>query len=175
MSLTVFHGSSGGGIELAKVNTILDRYTNWNANEALIPMLQEVQHEFGFVPDVAAALIADRFEVPLEQIWGVSTFYSDFKVRQKAAHRILLCEGTACYVCGAQELSRAVTQKLGIEYNQATPDKMWTLERANFCFGACQLMPVVELDHTLYGDMTPEKLSQLIDEVSSNPEHGEGH
>jgi NADH:ubiquinone oxidoreductase subunit E len=175
LSLTIFEGSSGGGIDLARVNAILDRYTEWNANEALIPMLQEIQHEFGFVPDVTAALILDRFGVPLEQTWGVSTFYSDFKVRRKAAHRILLCEGTACYVCGSQELARTITKKLGIDYNEVTPDRKWILERANFCFGACQLMPVVEIDHTIYGNVTPERLIELIDEVGNSPAHEGEH
>jgi len=175
LSLTVFEGGSDGGIELAKVNAILDRYTEWNANEALIPMLQEVQHEFGFVPSVVAAVISDRFSVPMEQIYGVSTFYSDFKVRRKAAHRILLCEGTACYVCGSQELARTVLKKLGIDYNEVTHDKQWTLERANFCFGACQLMPIVEIDHTIYGNVTPERLIELIEEVNKNPRHGGEH
>ncbi len=175
MSLTVFDSSSGGGIDLAKITAVLDRYTGWNPSEALIPMLQEIQHDFGFVPEVAAALIYDRFGVPLEQTWGVSTFYSDFKVRRKAEHRILLCEGTACYVCGAQELARTVHEKLGIDYNEATNDHKWILERANFCFGACQLMPVVELDHTLYGNVTPQRLVELIDGINQNPETGGGH
>ncbi len=175
MSLTIFEGSSGGGIEMAKITRVLDRYTEWNPNEALIPMLQEIQHEFGFIPDVAAALIQDKFGVPLEQIWGVSTFYSDFKVRRLAEHRILLCEGTACYVCGSQELARTVQKKLGIDYNEVTPDKKWVLERANFCFGACQLMPVVEIDHTIYGNVTPDRLVELIDETSNHPEHRGEH
>lgn len=175
MSLTIFEGSSGGGIELAKVNAILDRYTEWNASEALIPMLQEVQHEFGFIPDIAAAIIADKFGLPLEQVYGVSTFYSDFKVRRKSAHRILLCEGTACYICGSKELAQTVRKKLGIDYNEATPDKKWALERANFCFGACQLMPVVEIDHTIYGNVTPERLIELIDQMDTNPGHGGEH
>lgn len=173
MSLTIFHGSGDSGIELSKANAILDRYTDWNANEALIPMLQEAQHEFGFVPDVVAALIAERFGVPLEQIWGVSTFYSDFKVVKKAEHRIILCEGRACYVCGSQQLAQAVLKKLGIDYTQATPDKKWVLERANFCFGACQLMPVVEIDHTIYGNVTPEQLVELIDTIGNGTEHEE--
>ncbi len=172
MSLTVFDGGSGGGIDLAKINAVLDRYTNWNPSEALIPILQEIQHDFGFVPDIAAALIYDRFGVPLEQTWGVSTFYSDFKVRRKAEHRILLCEGTACYVCGAQELARTVREKLGIDYNEATADHKWILERANFCFGACQLMPVVEIDHTIYGNVTSERIVELIGQIGQNPEHG---
>lgn len=165
-------GSNPGvSIEMSQVEAIMERYQTWNANEALIPMLQEIQHEYGFVPDVLAALISERFDIPLTQIFGVSTFYSDFRVLKKADHRILLCEGTACYVCGAQELLKVINQKLGIDYGQATPDGKFIVERANFCFGACHLTPMVELDHTFYGNVTPERMAQLIDEAA----HSEGH
>ena len=167
MTLTLSVYDSGGGIDLAKVNNILDKYEHWNPFEALIPILQDVQHELGYIPDPVAALITERFGVPLTQVYGVATFYSDFKVIKKAEHRILLCEGSACYLCGNQPLVRAIQQKLGIDYDQVTPDKQWTLQRANYCFGACQLAPMAEIDHTVYGNLTSEKLSTLIDEVSS--------
>jgi NADH:ubiquinone oxidoreductase subunit E len=177
VSLQITRGGSsegsnpGGSIELAKANAIMERYTTWNADEALIPMLQEIQHEYGYIPDVLTALISETFEVPLAQIYGVATFYSDFRGLPQADHRVLLCEGLACYVCGSQELHRAVKEKLGIEYGQTTPDNKFILERANYCFGACQLMPMVEIDHTFYGNVTPERLLDLIDQTA----RGEGH
>ncbi len=180
MSLTITRGGSSegsnpdGSIELAKVNAIIDRYTTWNANEALIPILQEAQRDFGYVPDVVAALVSERFDIPLTQVYGVATFYSDFRVVNQADHRILLCEGLACYVCGSQELHRAVKEKLGIDYGEVTPDKKFILERANFCFGACQLAPMAELEHTYYGHLTPDRLLGLIDEVTQGgPRHGD--
>ena len=165
MSLSVY--DSGGGIDLAKANSILDKYTEWNPFEALIPILQDVQHEFGYVPDPIAALVSERFAIPLTQVYGVATFYSDFKVVKKAEHRILLCEGSACYLCGNQPLVKAIQEKLGISYDQVTPDKQWVLQRGNYCFGACQLAPMAEIDHTVYGKLTPEKLGELIDDVNS--------
>ncbi len=173
MSLIISRGGSSEGsnpqtsIELARVTAIMDRYSSWNANEALIPMLQEIQHEYGFVPDVLAAMISDRFDIPLTQIYGASSFYSDFRMLKLADHRILLCEGTACYVCGSQKLHDAVQQKLGITYGEATSDGKFVLERANFCFGACHLTPMVELDHTFYGNVTPADLSDLIDQIAA--------
>jgi len=173
VSLIISRGGSSEGsnpqtsIELARVNALLDRYSSWNANEALIPMLQEIQHEYGYVPDVLAALISERFDIPLTQIYGSSSFYSDFRMLKQAEHRILLCEGTACYVCGSQKLHDAVQQKLGITYGEATPDGRFVLERANFCFGACHLTPMVELDHTFYGNVTPEALTDLIEQVAA--------
>jgi NADH:ubiquinone oxidoreductase subunit E len=161
----------GGGVDLAKANNILDRYSSWDPDEALIPALQEVMRDFGYVPAWLAALISERFQIPLPQIYGVATFYSDFKVLKRAEHKMLLCEGTACYLCGNKELYQAAKEKLGIDYNQITPDEKWELARANFCFGACQLAPMVEVDHAFYGHMTPEKLKTLIDEVSENPAH----
>ena len=177
MSLQITRGGSsegsnpGGSIELAKANAIMERYTTWNANEALVPMLQEVQHEYGYIPDVLTALISETFDIPLTQIYGVATFYSDFRALPQAEHRVLLCEGLACYVCGSQELHRAVKEKLGIEYGQTTPDNKFILERANYCFGACQLMPMVEIDHTFYGNVTPERLVELIDQTAQNEGH----
>ncbi len=166
LTLSVYSGG-GGGIELSKVNTILDKYEKWDPFEALIPILQDVQHELGFIPDPVAALITERFGVPLTQVYGVATFYSDFKVIKKAEHRILLCEGSACYLCGNQPLVTAIQQKLGIDYDQVTPDKQWTLQRGNYCFGACQLAPMAEIDHTVYGSLTPASLGALIDDVNS--------
>ena len=172
LSLTV--SESGGSIELAKVNAILDNYNSWdNKHEALIPALQDVQHEFGYIPAPVASLISERFEISLAAIYGVSSFYTDFKVVKRAEHRILLCEGAACYVCGAQGLAKVVKEKLGIEHSEITPDGKWTVERANWCFGACQLMPIVEIDHSLYGKVTPAKLIQLIDDVNAGK--GPGH
>ena len=179
MSLIISRGGASegsnpdGSIELAKVNAIVDRYTTWNANEALIPILQEVQRDFGYVPDAVAALVSERFDIPLTQVYGIATFYSDFRVEKLADHRILLCEGLACYVCGAQELHRAVKEKYGIDYSEVTPDHKFILERANFCFGACQLAPMVELEHTYYGNVTPERLFGLLDELTTG--EGEGH
>lgn len=176
MSLNIYGGREGGSIELSKATTILDKYVDWNPYEALIPILQDVQHEFGFVPDPVAALITERFGIPLARVYGAATFYSDFKVMKKAEHRVLFCEGTACYLCGNQQLVDALRQKLGIDYDQATADGKWTIQRGNYCFGACQMAPMAEIDHTVFGDLTPEKLLKLIDEVNSGKEleHG-GH
>jgi NADP-reducing hydrogenase subunit HndA len=177
LSLTVFNGSdSGGGIELAKANAILDRFESWdNKFEALIPALQDVQAEYGFVPAPIAALISQRFDIPLPAVYGVSTFYTDFKVVKKAEHRILICEGMACYACGSQPLFKMVKDKLGIEHGDVTPDKKWTVERANWCFGACQEMPIVEIDHTIHCKVTPEKLSKFIDDVTAGKVDDHGH
>lgn len=169
MSLSVYDQS--GGIELSKANAILDRYSTWDSQEALIPALQEVMRDFGYVPAPVAALISERFDIPLPQVYGVATFYSDFKVVKKSEHRLLLCEGSACYMCGAKALHKAAKQYLGIDYNEVTPDKKWTLERANFCFGACQLAPMVEVDHVFYQKVTPESLKEIIDEVGSHEGH----
>ncbi len=176
MSLMINRGNAEGSnpqtsIEMSQALAIMERYKTWNANEALVPILQEIQHDFGYVPDVMAALISEQFDIPLTQIYGTVTFYSDFRATKKAEHRILLCEGTACYVCGSQGLQRAVTEKLGINYGEATPDGKFILERANFCFGACQLTPMVELEHTFYGNVTPEQLLELIDEIAQSEGH----
>jgi NADH-quinone oxidoreductase subunit E len=169
VTLSVYDG--GGGIELSKANNILDRYNTWDPEEALIPALQEVMRDFGQVPAWVAALISERFAIPLPQIYGVATFYNDFKVLERAEHKLMFCEGTACYLCGNKPLYEAAKEKLGIDYNEITPDKKWELARANFCFGACQLAPMVEVDHTFYGHMNPEKLNILIDQVSKKEGH----
>lgn len=169
LSLTVFNnGGAGSSIELAKANAILDKYDSWDIKrEALIPVLQDFQHEYGYIPAPIAALIGQRLDLTLPEIYGVATFYTDFKVLQKAEHRILLCEGIACYMCGSKGLGKLVKEKLGIEHTEVTPDGKWTVERANWCFGACNLMPIVEIDHTVYGNVTAEKLSQLIDDINA--------
>lgn len=177
MSLIINRGGSSEGsnplasIDMNRVGEIMARYETWNPSEGLIPMLQEIQHEFGYVPDALAALISEKFDVPMTQIFGSATFYSDFRVIKKAEHRILLCEGTACYMCGSKDLLNAVKNKLGIDYGEATKDGKFIVERANFCFGACHLMPMVELDHVYYGNVTPERMVELIDQAEHNEHH----
>ncbi len=178
MSLTIRRGASDGSnpglsIEMSKVAAMFDRYTSWRPDEAMIPLLQEIQHEYGFVPDVLANLMSEKFNLPLSQIYGVTTFYSDFRATSQAEHRILLCEGSACYLCGAQKLHQAVKAKLGIDYGQTTPDNKFVLERANFCFGNCNLAPMVEMDHAYYSHVTPEELLEMIEEAATGA--GENH
>jgi len=176
LSLTVINSGGGGSIELAKINGIIDKYESWDIKlEALIPCLQDIQHELGYVPAPVAALISERFHIPLPSVYGVSTFYTDFKVVKKSEHRILLCEGMACYFCGSQKLAQFVKEKLGIENMEVTADKKWTIERANWCFGACQDMPVVEVDHSIYTKVTPERLNELIEEVNAGKTDHEHH
>ena len=178
MSLTIRRGSSEGSnpgtsIEMSRVNAIMERYETWKPEEGMIPMLQEIQHEYGYIPDVLAVLISEKFDLPLTHIYAVATFYSDFRALEQAEHRILLCEGTACYLNGAQALHKACKQKLGIDYGETTPDNKFVLERANFCFGNCHLSPMVEMDHTYYSKVTPEDLETLIDEAAAGG--GEHH
>ena len=166
----------GAGLDLDKANAILAKYKGWNGNEALIPVLQEIQNQFGFVPDAIAQMMSDQLGVPLSRVYGVTTFYSDFKIQQKAAHRIMVCEGTACYVMGAQKVAAAVHDRLGIEYGGYTADRQWVMERANFCFGACQLAPFVEVDHQTFNCVTPQRINEIIDTINAGQDpQGEHH
>ena len=169
--------AQGAGLDLDKATAILAKYRDWdNGNEALIPVLQEIQNDFGFVPDAIAQMISEQLGVPITRVYGVTTFYSDFRIQQKAAHRIMVCEGTACYVMGAQKVAAAVHERLGIEYGGYTPDREWVLERANFCFGACQLAPFVEVDLETFNFVTPQKINEIIDTINAGQDpHGEHH
>lgn len=130
---------------------------------ATMPVLQAAQEIFGYLPEEVQIMIAEGLDIPLSEIYGVSTFYSLFTLNPKGKYQISVCLGTACYVKGAAEVLAAVEKKLDIRDGGITPDGMFSLDTCR-CIGACGLAPVMMINDEVYGRLTPDKVGAIIDE-----------
>ena len=131
---------------------------------ATIPVLQKVQEELGYLSEEAISEIANFLGQSNNEIYGVATFYAQFRFERQGEHTIKCCQGTACYVQGGQRILEAVEQKLDIPHGKTTTkDYKFSLERVA-CFGSCALAPVMVVDKTVYGRMTPDKARQILNE-----------
>ncbi len=127
----------------------------------VLPALQRLQRHFGYVPEEAIPKIADLLGVPPSHIYGVATFYAQFKLTPPGRHNITVCCGTACHVRGSMKLLDELRQKLGIEPGETTSDLAFSLDTIA-CFGSCALAPVVVMDHKVRGRMDRSKVMQAL-------------
>ncbi|MHC4247762.1 MAG: NADH-quinone oxidoreductase subunit NuoE [Planctomycetota bacterium] len=128
----------------------------------LIPILQRVQAELGYLPGSAITEIAEFTGVPESRVYGVASFYAQFYLERQGRHRVKVCCGTACHVRGSSRIMSALEEKLGVGAGETTPDYEYTLERVA-CFGSCALAPMIEADEKIYGRMTPKKALKAIE------------
>jgi len=129
----------------------------------LIPALHEVQKLFGYLPERALQIVSEELNVPMSEIYGVSTFYSQFTLEPKGEHIIKVCLGTACYVKGAQDILERFASVLEVEVGKTTKDGKFTVEAAR-CLGACGLAPVLMVDDKVYGRLIPDDVIRIIEE-----------
>lgn len=130
---------------------------------ALIPVLQKVQEEVGYLPEEAVSEIAYFLGVSETEVYGVASFYAQFRFERQGEHTIKVCQGTACHVRGGRRILEAVKRELGIQPGGTTEDYKFSLERVA-CFGSCALAPVVVVDKTVYGRMTTAKARKILAE-----------
>ena len=128
----------------------------------MIPILQDVQDRISFLPEEAIVRIADHLGLSQNDVYGVATFYTQFRFRPPGRHHIKVCQGTACHVRGSGAILDRVVRKLGISPGETTPDGGYSIERVA-CFGSCALAPVVVVDEKVYGRMTSRKAEKLIE------------
>ena len=128
---------------------------------ALMPVLQEAQEIYGYLPIEVQKIIATRMGVSLEEVYGVSTFYSQFVLNPKGDVSIAVCLGTACYVKGSGDLLDKITQVLGLPSGATTPDGKYSLE-ATRCIGACGLAPVLTVNNEVYGKLTVNDIEGIL-------------
>lgn len=151
--------------KLNEVIGILNEYDN-NPNK-LIPILQKVQEKYNYLPEDAMAFVANSLGIPPAKVFGVATFFSHFSIVPKGKHIIKICDGTACHVKKSENIIQAVEKKLNLSQGKHTSsDLMFTLECVS-CLGACGIAPVVVIDEEVYPQMTPEKVTALIDQISA--------
>jgi len=142
-----------------QLEEILGKYSGERGD--LIPILQEVQTNFGFLPDETMQGIAKFLRLSEGTIYGVSTFYAQFKFTPVGRHTIKVCRGTACHVRGVNRILSEVETQLGIKPGGTTSDLEYSLETIA-CFGSCALAPVMVVDETVYGKMTPERVKKIL-------------
>lgn len=130
--------------------------------KAAIPILQEIQREYRYIPAFALDYVAKKIGVPLAQLYGVVTFYTQFRLKQVGKHLIRVCHGTACHVAGAESVSEVIGEMLGVSASGGTTDDgMFTLESVA-CLGCCSLAPVMMIDDVVYGKLTRQKIHRII-------------
>lgn len=129
---------------------------------ALMPALQFAQELYGYLPYEVQMIIADELDVSLPEVYGVSTFYSQFTLTPKGKYNIGICLGTACYVNGSQEIYDKLRNILGIESGECTLDHMFSLD-ATRCVGCCGMAPVMKVNDDVYGKVKPEDVEKIID------------
>ncbi len=130
---------------------------------ATMPVLQAAQEIFGYLPEEAQIMIAEGLDIPLSEIYGVSTFYSLFTLNPKGRYQISVCLGTACYVKGSADVLDAVQKKLNIVPGGITEDGMFSLDACR-CIGACGLAPVMMVNDDVYGRLTPSQVGPILDQ-----------
>ena len=143
----------------AAVNKVLESFNGEKAE--LIPILQQVQQKLGYLPQDAMKTIARFVRLPESTVFGVATFYAQFKFVPMGRNIIKVCRGTGCYVKGAPRILEEMEKVLGIKDGGTTKDMEYSLETVA-CFGSCALAPVVVVNDRVYGRMTPEKARELI-------------
>ncbi len=146
-----------------KVSEILDKYDRQSSH--LIPILQEVQEIYRYLPREIMNYVAAALDIPAGRVYGVATFYAHFALEPKGKYLIRLCDGTACHVRGSEPILKALRERLGVsQAKPTTDDMMFTVETVS-CLGACGLAPVMVINEDVHGQMTPESALKLIDDI----------
>jgi NADH-quinone oxidoreductase subunit E len=129
----------------------------------LIPVLQEVQSETGYLPTEVLERIGERVGVPSARVFGVATFYSQFRLTPVGRNIIKVCHGTACHVQGALAITEAILDELGVSEGETTSDGKFTIE-AVACLGCCSLAPVIMIGEDTFGRLTPDEARRIVRE-----------
>ncbi|MFP4034818.1 MAG: NADH-quinone oxidoreductase subunit NuoE [Desulfovermiculus sp.] len=133
----------------------------------LIPLLQVVQVRLGYIPKEAIGLLAEHLRLSRSQVFGVASFYNQFRFNPPGKHDIKVCMGTACHVRGGDIILENFERKLGIEEGQTTQDREFSLDRVA-CVGCCALAPVAIVGNEVYGYMAPSKIEGMFTKIETN-------
>ena len=134
---------------------------------AVMPVLQEAQEIYGYLPLEVQTMVAEGLGVSVEEVYGVSTFYSQFALSPKGKYNISVCLGTACYVKGSGEILNKISEQLGIGAEECTPDGKFSLTACR-CIGACGLAPVITVNDDVYGRLTVEDVPYILNKYQKS-------
>ncbi|MEK6692258.1 MAG: NADH-quinone oxidoreductase subunit NuoE [Nitrospirota bacterium] len=139
---------------------ILEKYRDTKGN--IIPLLQDIQDIFGYIPEDAVDLISKRLDIPESKLYGVTTFYAQFHLRPRGENIITACCGTACHVKGSERIINSIRTILGLGSGEdTTRDQKFTLEKVA-CIGTCSMAPVIVINKDVYGGITPDKITRTL-------------
>lgn len=145
-----------------EIKEILEKYTDVKDN--LIPILNDVQVKYGYIPQIAQKEISEYLKIPMAEVYGVITFYSRFTLKPKGKYAISVCLGTACFVKGSEKIMERLKQRLKIEEGETTSDGKFSIDSTR-CVGACGIAPVFTVNNEVYGRATVKKLDEVLDQL----------
>lgn len=154
------NGESNEEKYLEPLYKVFEEYAADDKN--LIPVLQNAQDAYGYLPEKVLKEISIYMKIPLSKVYGVVTFYTQFHLEPRGDNIIRVCMGTACHVRGASDIFEVVQDELGVEDGETTEDLKFTLERVA-CIGACGLAPVIMVNDNTHGRLTPDKTREVLD------------
>ena len=146
---------------------IFEHYTR-NDKSAIIPLLQDVQHVYGYLPEDVLMEVSDFIGIPLSRIYGVATFYNQFRLTPLGENVIRVCRGTACHVKGSANLLFALETELKCKAGETTRDKKFTLEIVS-CIGACSIAPVITVNEDYHGRISTKDIPSIIKKYANKP------
>jgi len=149
-------------MNLDRVDEIIQCYGIKQSHSLAI--LQDIQHEYNYLPREALELVAERLDIPVGEVYRLATFFTSFSLEPKGRFVCRVCLGTACHVLGGPRILDSLERKLGIKAGQTTKDGLFSLEAVR-CLGACALGPVVVVNEEPHAYMTPEKVNRLVDRL----------
>ncbi|MCC5909189.1 MAG: NADH-quinone oxidoreductase subunit NuoE [Clostridiaceae bacterium] len=147
-----------------KIEAIIEKHRNNPGS--IITILQEVQEVFNYLPKDVLAIIAEKTKIKPAKIYGVATFYKQFRLNPIGKYLILLCQGTACHVNGSKKIEETLYDELKIKDGETTEDGLFTLNNVA-CLGCCSLSPVMMINEETYGSLTPEHVAEIIRELKN--------
>ncbi len=148
----------------AKVETFIDEHGR--EQSALIPILQDIQHEYHYLPEDLLYHVATVMKLSPATVYGVATFYAQFSLDPKGKYVIRICDGTACHVRGSDPVRETILKRVGLKSGKKTTDDLrYTVETVS-CLGACGLAPVIMVNDRIHGQMTPEAATIILDELA---------
>ena len=148
-----------GGFDVTELQETLDKYGDTKGS--LITILQKAQSIYGYLPKPVMKYISDCTGVKPSKVFGVATFYTQFRLEPVGKNLIMLCQGTACHVNGSAGIERAIVEELGVEDGGTTPDNIFTFNNVA-CLGCCSLAPVMMIGNETYANLTPEKTKEIL-------------
>ena len=154
-------------VDLNLIAPVIDKYGKKKGS--LINILQEIQEVYGYLPLSAMKYVADHTPNKKATIYGVATFYTQFRLNPIGKYLILQCQGTACHVNGSKEISKVLCEELKIKPGQTTEDGLFTIEDVA-CLGCCSLAPVIMINGEAYGNLTPASAVKVIKDIKANEE-----
>lgn len=144
---------------MCDISDILEKYDNDKKNT--LAMLQDIQRKYNYIPREAMDTMSEQLELPLSKLYGIATFYKALSLDPRGKNIIKVCDGTACHIRSSQLLIGEIEGLLGIKPGETSKDGVFTLETVN-CLGSCAIAPVMVINDTYYGKVTPAKLREII-------------